>query len=457
MNGVINKKTVGGLLLAALILLIFFSKTVYAHNLPVVTAVKPENGRLSKLEISSGFADWAEVEKLYTAIGGKVEEVFVNEGDTVAVGQELLRLSFDRDEAERKLKELQNSKSRLSVDIQSINLKISKLERYISDLQDENYDEDEISDYELELIAIDIQKARAELLKTRERYDSGEATEYDVDIARSNMSSLYAKQEELERKQEQQREDSKKSIEDKEKARETKLLDYQQEISALKLDLQGRSIDRENLLLQEEPYKKALDDFEAYAVITAPSAGTVISLDAGKGETVREDQMVATIGVGNGFVVECNISLDNNFVMTGDTCELSNTSHVLSGEVNKVEPAAQGKTVRIELTSDEVTAGETFDVAFEKESGTSYTLVPNGALNQDNDGYFLNQIKRRDGILGKEYYLERLDVFIGDSDSKNTVIVRGVTFFEPVALVSDAPVTAGDVILLENAGDFFEN
>lgn len=452
----INKKTVGGFFFAVLILLIFFSKTIYAHNLPVVTAVKPENGRLSKLEISSGFADWAEIEKLYIAVGGTVDEVLVKEGDSVTAGQELLRLSFDRDEAEHKLSEFKNSKSKLNVDIQNINLRIEKLERYIADLQSETYEEDEVSQYELELLEIDIRKARAEYNELKEQNSSGNVSEFELDRARYSLQSLYTKQEELENKLEKQREDAKKTFEGKEKSRETKLLDYMQEIAALKLDRQNKYTDANNLLLQEEPYQKVLEDFEAYAAVKSPVAGTVISIDVGKGETVRDAQLAASIGVGNEFVVDCNISLDNNFVIQGDTCELSNTSHVVEGTVSKVNPTAQGKTARVEFKSDDITAGETFDITFEKVGGTTYTTVPNGALNQDNDGYFLNQIKRRDGILGKEYYLERLDVFIGDSDSQNTVIVKGVTFFEPIVLVSDIPVQAGDVVLLENAGDFFE-
>jgi hypothetical protein len=58
-------------------------------------------------------------------------------------------------------------------------------------------------------------------------------------------------------------------------------------------------------------------------------------------------------------------------------------------------------------------------------------------------------------MMGKEYYLERLNVYIGDSDSKNTAIVRGITFFEPLVLISDKAVSAGDAIKLINVGDFF--
>ena len=74
---------------------------------------------------------------------------------------------------------------------------------------------------------------------------------------------------------------------------------------------------------------------------------------------------------------------------------------------------------------------------------------------QDSNGYYLKQIKRKDGIMGKEYYLARIDIYIGDSDSQNTVIVQGVTFFEPVLLYSNKTAVIGDVVLLKNAGDFF--
>ena len=58
--------------------------------------------------------------------------------------------------------------------------------------------------------------------------------------------------------------------------------------------------------------------------------------------------------------------------------------------------------------------------------------------------------------MGKEYYLERIDVYIGDSDSNHTAIASGVTFFEPVVLSSNKTAVTKDVVLLKNAGDFFE-
>ena len=85
----------------------------------------------------------------------------------------------------------------------------------------------------------------------------------------------------------------------------------------------------------------------------------------------------------------------------------------------------------------------------------SFILVPNGAVNRDNDGYFLNQIRRRQGILGTEFYTIRQDIFIGGSDSTHTAVIRGIQTFEPIAVLSDRPFTHGQTIRLQNEGDLF--
>jgi hypothetical protein len=218
-----------------------------------------------------------------------------------------------------------------------------------------------------------------------------------------------------------------------------------------------KNADMNNLLLELESCRDALTDYRNYAVIRAPADGVVISLDVEKGKFINENAAMVSVGVGSVFFIDCPVSKDNNFVTSGDTVQLSNTSHVLTGTVARITPNAGGKTARIIVDSAELSAGETFEVQFEKRSFTLFTLVPNAALHQDNDGYFVYQIKRRKGILGEEYYVDRLNVYTGDGDYQNTVIIRGITFFEPLASVSDKPLTAGDRIFLKNLGDFFEN
>jgi biotin carboxyl carrier protein len=415
----LNKKTVGACFLLLLIVLIFSSRTVYSHNLPLINAVKPSNGRLSKLEMSSGLAAWAEIERVYVTVGGLCGELLVKEGDTVEAGQPLLRMDFKPDDAQRRLREIAASRAKLQIDIQTIQLRLERLERSSGPA---GYDADNLDK--------DIAKAQSTLEDTQILYDLGELSQREVTAAEENLQNLYSKQ-------------------------NKSAADFAADTAALRLDLQAKQLELGNLSLQEEPYLKNLADFEEYAVITAPIGGQLLSLNAQKGARLNENALLAEIGAGQEFVVECGVSLDNNFILPGDVCELSNSSHVFRGTVARIEPTERAKTVTITLSSDEVSAGETFDIVFEKVSATTYTLVPNGAINQDNEGYFLYQIRRRDGMLGKEYYLARVSVYIGDSDNKNTVIVKGITFFEPLLLTSDKPVAAGDVVKLANVGDFF--
>jgi multidrug efflux pump subunit AcrA (membrane-fusion protein) len=448
----INKKTVGGLILAALLLLIFFSNTIYTYNLPVVTAVRPHNGRLSKIEVSRGVADFAEVQNVYIELAGIAEEVLVKEGDFVEEGQELLRLSFDRDEAERRLMELENSRNKLKNDIENINLRLARIERNVRNLEAEVYTADEVSRYELEQLDFKIRTTRARLQDQLVQFGYS----LEANILRNELDSLIHQQANIEENMRKRTEDARENVREQERARRTRLADYKSDKEILIIELSQKEIDLDNLTLQEQPHRRALRDFSESAVVTSPADGYVIRLDVSKGEAVRANHLAAVIGEAGGFIVVCNVPLDNNFIAAGDTCELSNTSHILRGVVTKVTPVSNGKTVTVSVASDEVTAGETFDVTFRKDSTVSYILVPNGAVNQDNDGYFVNQVRRRDGILGKEFYLNRVNVYIGDSDARNTVITQGVRFFEPLALVSDKPVSPGDTIVLANAGEFFD-
>ncbi|MCL1816434.1 MAG: hypothetical protein FWG43_02375 [Clostridiales bacterium] len=415
----LNKKTVGGGFLVLLILLIFCSKTVYSYNLPQVNAVKPQNGRLSKLEMSSGIAKRAEIELVYTKVSGICGELQVKEGDTVEAGQVLLNMVFERDDAERRLREIAASRAKLKIDIQNIYLKLEKLGSSGG-----------LTGYEGQNLKRDIAEAQKKLNDAQALYELGGISQRELMSAEEALQNLFDKQDKI-------------------------TADYNLDEESLRLELQAKQLELSNLTLQEEPYNKLLADYDAYAEIIAPVSGQLLSINAQKGARLNENVLLAEIGVGQEFTVECSISLDNNFVLPGDICELSNSTHLIKGTVSRISPSQHGKTITVSLVSDEVVAGETFEIKFEKVSSTTYTLVPNGALNQDNDGYYLYQVKRRDGMLGKEYYLERVSVYIGDNDNKNTVIIKGITFFEPLVLTSDKPVEAGSIVKLANVGDFF--
>lgn len=410
-KNMLNKKSVSGFILLLLVLLIFSSKTVYRFNLPEITATRPQKGSLNKVETASGISEWADQEAIYAQVSGTVGEILVREGETVQAGQPLWYMEFDRDEAERKLKETASARRKLQLDIEDLRLDLEKQPGTANEQGNRSASQRTVKE------------AKTAWEDARLLYDEGAISLRDLQTAE-------------------------KAYADAQDAH----LNTQ---SSLKLQLEAKNLDLQELELQEEPYRKVLKDYQTYAVITAPVDGQITELSIEKGTYVREKDKMSEISIGDQFKLICAVPLKNNFIVPGDICKLSNSSHNLKGEVLRIVPTDQGKTVEVSFVSDKATSGETFEVLFEKKSQTSYTLIPNAALFRDNDGYFVNQIKRRDGMMGQEYYLERLTVYIGDSDANHTAIIQGITFFEPLMLLTDKPVNPGAVVTLKNEGDFF--
>jgi multidrug efflux pump subunit AcrA (membrane-fusion protein) len=524
-----NGKTLGGAVLALLLILIFFSRTLYTHNLPTVTATSPTNGKLSKNESAKGVAEWAAVSDLYAEVAGYVEEVLARPGDPVKAGQPVLTLRYDQEEVQKKLEELAVTQARYALDLENIHLRMGNTQRKMAELQEDVYEAETVSDFELGQLAREIAKLEADAqaleadwqakLAQEKAANTYELEQAQADLAKAeadhgNVTLLYngghvsrqeylnsayaleaqrvrlenraralgegeaasaeaarqaleAAQYTLETKGRQYQhlqaslaENEKKSqetLEAQEKNREKQLKEYAYELQTLGQDLKAKELDLQTLALQEAAHTTLLETYSRNLVLTAPAAGTVLTLDLQAGQFVNANALLARFGVGRAFIIQCELSLDNNFTLVGDPCVLSNTAHTLTGAVTHITPVQNAKKITVAIESDQVAAGETFDLSFEKESAQSYILVPNGALNRDAEGYFLYQIKRRDGILGKEFYTVKQRVYIGDADPEYTEITSGVTFFEPVALVSDKPFDEGETIQLKNESACFAN
>lgn len=453
----INIKMIGLVILGTMIILLLVSRTIYSHYMPEVTATAPFNGKLTKTEKSKGFADWAEIVDVYADVGGKVEEVYVKEGDQVEEGQELFSLSFDKDQILQSLKELEVSRGKKSTEISRLQLQIETNNRHISELRNEEYLTDFISDFEIRKLQSEIEIAEEDLAKLKVLYEAGAATKNEYDTAQNNLKTMKDEKADLEKTYAESQNDQNKSKEDKEKERRKQILDYAAETEELRKEIAQNQLDLQTLSIEQETYQNTLNKFSSNAIVYAGGSGELTQFLINKGQQIDDGYYVGEIGCGNTYEIDCNLSLDNNFVVSGDSCKLKNTNHSFDGTVSKITLTEAAKRVTISIQSDDISSGETFDVTFEKKSTESYTLVPNGALNMDNDGYYLYQLKRRDGMLGQEYYAQKLRVYIGDNDDENTAITKGLSFLEPVVLTSDKAFSEGQSLNLTNVGDFFEN
>ncbi|MDF2654082.1 MAG: transporter [Bacillota bacterium] len=395
----INIKTIGAFLMALLLVFTFLSKTIYQYSLPTVSADSPVKGRLHKVENVKGTAGWNAKGELYAGAAGFVEELLVEEGQSVVKGQPLMRLSFsDTEVAAAREKE-----------------------------------------YEIQQVDSELAAAEEACGKLKTLHEAGAISESEYEKEDRNRKNLYAK--------------------------------------------------RDKLLQDLADVKN-----EAELTVSAPEDCIVTDLLVQKGQRVNQGEKVGNYGTSLAFGIECSIPLENDFIQKGDSCKVGNSSLEFIGTVLNVSTEADKKKVRIQipeeeqksgvddssevdessgvndglvfeeelntgasLGSDIIKDGDSFDVVFEKESAEARILVPNGALNRDNNGYFLYQIKQRKGLLGKEFYVAKLRVYIGDNDAEYTVVTKGITFFEPVVVQCDKELTEGDTVVLENEGDFFKD
>lgn len=78
-----------------LLVLTFFSKSLYNYRLPVVEVTSPKQGNLSFTVEELGAFDYKHVDSFYAEIDGRVKEILVSPGDEVEEGQCLMRFQLN--------------------------------------------------------------------------------------------------------------------------------------------------------------------------------------------------------------------------------------------------------------------------------------------------------------------------------------------------------------------------
>ena len=399
--------------------------------------------------------------------------------DQAANQIELERISADIQSFQRQIRDLQNME-RTCLDFLNIL-------RQKEELHSEEFSPDPASEFELRQNKIDIEEAERNVNQLRILFNAGIASRQELEAAENSLESAFRRGELLnlqadnrladwETSQETRLRDLNHQMETRLRERNTSLVSLENQLDARLRDQRARNLNIESDRIREETmgrelavsledknsqiaeYERRLAVYESRKIVSDVT-GVVTSLSVNQGQHINANQLLATIGLTYSFVVECEIPLSNNFVSPGDRARLRNTSGTMDGVVTQIVPLDHAKRVTISIESDRVSAGETFTVTFEERSREPFILVPNTAINRDGQGYFVNQIRRRRGILGDEFYTQRLNVIIGDSDDQNTAILQGIVMFAPAPIVvnSERPFAQGQSIRLRNEDDFFEN
>lgn len=402
-------------------LLTFFSNTINNLMLPRVQAVSAKNGTLAEELRGSGIVEAKEVFNSYIKNSLTVEDIRVNTGDTVKKGQVIMVLNKKKLEKllqdeltilEQKKLALQKLQETSAFQAKTDTFSINEAERQIADTKD------------------DLEQKKKNLENVRDLFKIGAETEVNLQKARNELAvaeRLY-----------------KKALDEKNKPTQN-----------LNIDIKSAELD---IKLQKSRIDEIKDELETANNIAAPDDGVITALNCQKGSTLDPSVPLYTMSLPDGGF-KLKVAVDStkaNYLVTGDEVEISINSlneEKVKGKIIAITTPAVDKpgennnlqkVIVIDLELKTLVGGEHADIYLKKETKNYEMLIPNEAVREERNDYYVFVIKESEGPLGKEYYIQKIKVFCEASDDSYTAVSGGLLFSDRVVFSSDKPLSEGD-------------
>ncbi len=106
------------------------------------------------------------------------------------------------------------------------------------------------------------------------------------------------------------------------------------------------------------------------------------------------------------------------------------------------------KEIIIDLDSSALRGGEHAEIDIKKETREYELLIPNEAVRKDINNSYVFILQEKKGTLGKEYYIQKVNIFCADADDSQTAVSEGLMWDEKIVCSSDKMVFEGDRVKL---------
>lgn len=233
-----------------------------------------------------------------------------------------------------------------------------------------------------------------------------------------------------------------------------------EELTQLLSDISSElNLGNQNSIIREQREKIAKLREEAVgAVITAPVAGTITTLNKIAGEKITPNEDLAILQPeGKGFSMSFSVTPEQaKKVTVGEQAEIQNSwfYNDITATLVGIRPDPESNGAKKLLVFDvkgDVQAGQSVSVSIGQRSANYDLLVPNSAVREDNNGKFILIIEAKNSPLGNRYIATRVDVEVLGADDNKTAISAPLYGYEYVITTSTQPVEAGkQVRLVEN-------
>ncbi len=381
--------------IAVTLLLTFFSKTINNLLLPEVEYTVIRSGKLTWNINSKGEVFPLNIENISCYGNWKILDARVGEGDEFLKGDVLAVIDTGDISLEIKRSELALLKME------------NELERYKNGFQPIDLEE-YAQNAEVALKAV--QHARKVLSAEESLYDGGAVPLESVNSARDRLDSA-----------EREYADKKKLLAGKQTERQKLEDDYSRTVKEKVAEIELYSLEL------EEKKKNLPED----GLLRAPFNGIVKTAFIQKGASFTGGQVLfETIEKEEGLCIKWTLDLpaaeevDKNDAVVFTEAEGAKNS--FNGTVNE-KKYIHGES-RYEFVSlikeaeGELEIGQKVDISIAKSSVPYPMLIPSSSVIREGGKDYLFIVKEREGVLGKENYVERYEVEVLDTDAFNSAI-----------------------------------
>ncbi|OOP71787.1 hypothetical protein CBEIBR21_19535 [Clostridium beijerinckii] len=411
-----RKKLTGKLLITFIVmmaLLTFFSNTINNFTLSRITVDTAVSGALIKEISGKGTVTANSIFEQYIDVGNNllVKNVNVKLNDTVKEGQPIITLDIG---------DIKSS-------LQDENSKYRQMQIVIDKLNDSS---------NLLKLNNDIETAlKNKNQKSKSYQDIKTLFDSDFETA-NNLQNAKADMDEAER-------NYNLAVQTKEAYIKTNQEDIQN--AQLNLEIEARKIDSLNKQIANG------------GVYTAPSDGVITELNFNEGSLANSSKALFKLAeTSGGFQVSISVNSDLvTFVKSGDSVDVDITSledKIIAGKVSQIKADSKNgdnKELIIDLNDPDLQGGENAEVNIIKQTKQYSTLVPNSAVYTDNNGTYVFSVIEKEGPLGKESFVKRVDIIVEDSDGTNSAVIKGLDSRDKIVAKSTKSLSDGDRAVVE--------
>ena len=256
-----------------------------------------------------------------------------------------------------------------------------------------------------------------------------------------------------------------KEVSDKKYSYEKQLVDAREALEEAKEDysdlntelgnMYGLDSDMKDIIKKREEVEKLQAESIGNA-ITAPVAGTILSLKYVAGETAKVGEVATIQRAGKGFTMSLNITKEQaKFVSVGDEADVANSwwysdIHARVREIRPDQANPNGKIIIFEVEGEDLISGTSLNVSVGNKTANYDIIVPNSALGEDSKGKYVYKVDSKSTPFGNRYIARKVYVTILAESDTESAVSGDLIGWDYVVTTSSKPFEDGQQIRLKD-------